>query len=142
MALAARATIGATRWTNERTMTSRGRARASDRRARGAVVASGKIDFTDAGCFELPYAPVAEALLPEGPWKVVEGGVCAAKGFKVAGYKAGLRATGTRADCALIVADEDATCAGIFTTNIMCAAPVKNRFDQNDLKLSLGPHQL
>ena len=124
MAVAARATIGATRWTNERATRRRGRARASDRRARGAVVASGKIDFTDAGCFELPYAPVAEALLPEGPWKVVEGGVCAAKGFKVAAYKAGLRAKGTRADCALIVADEDATCAGIFTTNIMCAAPV------------------
>ncbi len=88
------------------------------------VVRAGAIDFGDAGCFELPYAPVAESLLPSGPWKVVEGGVCAAQGFKVAGYKAGLRATGTRADCALVVADEDAACAGIFTTNIMCAAPV------------------
>jgi hypothetical protein len=66
MAFAARATIGATRWTVGRKMKMRERARTSDRRARGAVVASGKIDFTDAGCFELPYAPVAEALLPEG----------------------------------------------------------------------------
>uniref|UniRef100_A0A7S0Z8L7 Arginine biosynthesis bifunctional protein ArgJ, chloroplastic n=1 Tax=Ostreococcus mediterraneus TaxID=1486918 RepID=A0A7S0Z8L7_9CHLO len=83
-----------------------------------------KIDFNYEGAFTLPYAPVREALLPDGPWTVIDGGVCAAKGFKVAGYKAGLRKKGTRADCALIVADEDATCAGIFTTNLMCAAPV------------------
>lgn len=88
------------------------------------TVAAVKIDFNDEGSFALPYAPVREALLPPGPWTVVEGGICAAQGFKVAGYKAGLRAKGTRADCALVVADEDATCAGIFTTNLMCAAPV------------------
>ena len=94
------------------------------------VRAGAKIDFEDAGLFELPYAPVAETLLPKGPWKVVEGGVCAAKGFKVAAHKAGLRATGTRADCALVLADEDAKSAGIFTTNVMCAAPVTVCKDQ------------
>ena len=40
------------------------------------------------------------------------------------GTKAGLRATGTRADCALIVADEPAVSAGVFTQNRVAAAPV------------------
>ena len=99
-------------------------ARARSRGRRVRWIRARGIDFTDAGCFELAYAPVGESLIPSGPWKTIEGGVCAARGFKVAGYKAGLRAKGTRADCALIVADDDATCAGIFTTNVMCAAPV------------------
>lgn len=36
----------------------------------------------------------------------------------------GLRAAGPKADLALIVADADAVAAGVFTTNVMCAAPV------------------
>ena len=36
----------------------------------------------------------------------------------------GLRASGPKADLALIVADADAVAAGVFTTNVMCAAPV------------------
>lgn len=36
----------------------------------------------------------------------------------------GLRASGPKADLALIVADQDAVAAGVFTTNVMCAAPV------------------
>lgn len=36
----------------------------------------------------------------------------------------GLRASGPKADLALIVADKDAVAAGVFTTNVMCAAPV------------------
>ena len=35
-----------------------------------------KIDFNDEGAFTLPYAPVREALLPDGPWTVIDGGVC------------------------------------------------------------------
>ena len=106
------------------------RATVTTGRGMRVVRAGAKIDFEDAGLFELPYAPVAETLLPKGPWKVVEGGLCAAKGFKVAAHKAGLRATGTRADCALVLADEDAKSAGIFTTNVMCAAPVTVCKDQ------------
>ena len=36
----------------------------------------------------------------------------------------GLRASGPKADLSLIVADADAVAAGVFTTNVMCAAPV------------------
>ena len=50
--------------------------------------------------------------------------MCAPIGFKAAALKAGLRATGTRADCALIVADEPALSAGVFTKNMVAAAPV------------------
>ena len=37
---------------------------------------------------------------------------------------AGLRAAGGKADLALVVADGPAAAAGVFTTNVMCAAPV------------------
>lgn len=36
----------------------------------------------------------------------------------------GMRASGPKADLALVVADGDAAAAGVFTTNIVCAAPV------------------
>ena len=36
----------------------------------------------------------------------------------------GLRAATKKADLALIVADEPAVAAGVFTRNVMCAAPV------------------
>lgn len=36
----------------------------------------------------------------------------------------GLRASGPKADLALVVANSDAAAAGVFTTNIVCAAPV------------------
>ena len=40
------------------------------------------------------------------------------------GMHGGLRASGPKADIALIVAEDGAAAAGAFTTNIMCAAPV------------------
>ena len=40
------------------------------------------------------------------------------------GMAGGLRAKGPKADLALIVADKPATAAGVFTTNVVCAAPV------------------
>lgn len=63
--------------------------------------------------------------LPQGPWAPVPGGVTAAKGFKAAALAAGLRATPGRADAALVVADGDAVSAGVFTTNVVAAAPVQ-----------------
>ena len=123
------------------------------------------------GLFEIPAAPM-ETLIPTGPWKLVDGCVCAPKGFRAqgpaclpacspaawpalrcspapqgarphpgraprsrrpltcciclqpAGMYAGLRAAGTKGDLALIVCDTDATVAGVFTLNVMCAAPV------------------
>jgi len=74
--------------------------------------------------FQLPDAPISELLPKDASWTPIDGGVCAPIGFKAAALKAGLRATGTRADCALIVADEPALSAGVFTKNMVAAAPV------------------
>ena len=52
------------------------------------------------------------------------GGVASARGFTAAGVHAGFRADPERLDCALIVADEPASCAATFTQNVFCAAPV------------------
>ncbi|KAF7042123.1 hypothetical protein CFC21_051806 [Triticum aestivum] len=70
------------------------------------------------------YISAAPILLPDGPWKQVEGGVTAAKGFKAAGIYGGLRAKGQKPDLALVACDVDATVAGSFTTNVVAAAPV------------------
>ncbi|KAK9127134.1 hypothetical protein Syun_015931 [Stephania yunnanensis] len=76
---------------------------------------------TDQSLFSMPTAPI---LLPEGPWEQIPGGVTAAKGFKAAGMYAGLRAKGNKPDLALVTCDVDATAAGVFTTNLVAAAPV------------------
>jgi len=52
------------------------------------------------------------------------GGVVAAKGFLAAGVACGLKPSGAP-DLALIVSQRPATAAGVFTTNRVCAAPVK-----------------
>ncbi|CAM0872553.1 unnamed protein product [Alopecurus aequalis] len=70
------------------------------------------------------HISAAPILLPDGPWKQVEGGVTAAKGFKAAGIYGGLRAKGQKPDLALVACDVDATVAGAFTTNVVAAAPV------------------
>jgi len=46
------------------------------------------------------------------------------KGFKCAGISAGIKAGGVK-DMALILSESPATAAGVFTTNQVCAAPVK-----------------
>ncbi|CAH8360868.1 unnamed protein product [Eruca vesicaria subsp. sativa] len=69
----------------------------------------------------IPAAPIS---LPEGSWKQVAGGVTAAKGFKAAGMYAGLRASGKKPDLALVTCDVDAVAAGVFTMNVVAAAPV------------------
>ncbi|KAK9154254.1 hypothetical protein Sjap_001734 [Stephania japonica] len=76
---------------------------------------------TDQSLYSMPAAPI---LLPEGPWEQIPGGVTAAKGFKAAGMYAGLRAKGNKPDLALVTCDVDATAAGVFTTNLVAAAPV------------------
>ena len=52
------------------------------------------------------------------------GGVTSALGFKAAGIHAGFRKNPERFDMALVVADEPCVCAGTFTQNVFCAAPV------------------
>ena len=46
------------------------------------------------------------------------------KGFKCAGISAGIKAGGVK-DMALICSDTPAASAGVFTSNQVCAAPVK-----------------
>ncbi len=54
---------------------------------------------------------------------IIEGGVTAAKGFKAAGYAAGIKKTGSM-DMAMIMSSVPCVCAGTFTTNVVKAAPV------------------
>lgn len=42
----------------------------------------------------------------------------------ITGMFSGMRAKGPKADLALVVADKPAAAAGVFTTNVMAAAPV------------------
>lgn len=54
----------------------------------------------------------------------VEGGVAAPKGFTASGVISGIKKSGKKKDCALIVSDTTATVAGMFTQNVMKAPPV------------------
>ena len=102
------------------------------RRRTGAVVPAAsaekdgaKVDYKSDEFTVLPDAPVKD-LVPSGPWKTIEGGVCAPKGFKAAAFKAKLRASGkNQADCCLIVADKPAVVGGVFTKNRVAAAPIQ-----------------
>ena len=55
--------------------------------------------------------------------KVIEGGVTAAKGFKAASTAAGIKYK-NRTDMAMVISEEPATSAGVYTTNVVKAAPV------------------
>jgi glutamate N-acetyltransferase/amino-acid N-acetyltransferase len=67
------------------------------------------------------------------PFKKVPGSVCAPRGFKAAAVFCDIKRLGTgkgsekgrKDDLALIVSDVPAAVAGMFTTNQVCAAPVK-----------------
>ncbi len=56
--------------------------------------------------------------------EVIDGGVTAAKGFMAAGVAAGIKYT-DRKDVALVYSKEPAKVAGMFTSNVVKAAPVK-----------------
>ena len=56
-------------------------------------------------------------------WQKVTGGITAPKGYKAAGIKAGLKASGAE-DLALILSDSEAIAAGVFTTSQVRAACV------------------
>lgn len=55
----------------------------------------------------------------------IKGSICAPKGFKAAGIAVGIKPKGVKKDLALIVSDVPAITAGVFTTNIVQAAPVQ-----------------
>ena len=55
--------------------------------------------------------------------KIISGGVTAAKGFKAAGTEAGIKYK-NRKDMMLIYSETPCTAAGVFTSNVVKAAPV------------------
>ena len=57
--------------------------------------------------------------------KYIEGGVCAAKGCRAGGIHCGIRKNKTKKDLSLIVSDKEASAAAVYTTNLVCGAPIK-----------------
>ena len=56
--------------------------------------------------------------------KIIQGGVCAAKGFKANGVHCGIRKNRTKKDLALIMSEVPATTAAVYTTNLVKGAPL------------------
>lgn len=56
--------------------------------------------------------------------KIIEGGVCAAKGFTASGVHCGIRATRSKRDISLIYSEKKAACAAVYTTNLVKGAPL------------------
>ncbi|MBO5317232.1 MAG: bifunctional glutamate N-acetyltransferase/amino-acid acetyltransferase ArgJ [Oscillospiraceae bacterium] len=56
--------------------------------------------------------------------KMIEGGVCAAKGFRANGIHCGIRHNQSKKDLALIVSDVPAATAAVYTQNLVKGAPI------------------
>ena len=56
--------------------------------------------------------------------KLIEGGVCAAKGFKAGGVHCGIRKNRTKRDLSLIFSEKLCTAASVYTTNLVKGAPL------------------
>ncbi len=56
--------------------------------------------------------------------KIIDGGVCAAKGFTASGIHCGIRKNRTKKDLALIYSDVKASAAAVYTTNLVKGAPL------------------
>ncbi len=56
--------------------------------------------------------------------KKVEGGVCAAKGFSAAGVCCGIKKGSTKNDLSLIFSEKPASCAAVYTRNLVKGAPL------------------
>ena len=57
-------------------------------------------------------------------YKYIEGGVCAAKGYRANGLNCGLNPDKNKNDLCLVAADTDAVCAAVYTTNKVKGAPI------------------
>ena len=55
---------------------------------------------------------------------IINGGVCAAKGFSANGIHCGIRKNRTKRDLALIYSEKKATAAAVYTTNLVKGAPL------------------
>ena len=58
-------------------------------------------------------------------YELVNGGVCAAKGFRAGGIHCGIRKNRTKNDLSLIVSEVPATAAAVYTTNKVKGAPLE-----------------
>ncbi len=56
--------------------------------------------------------------------KIIDGGVCAAKGFTASGIHCGIRKNKTKRDLALIYSETKAATAAVYTTNLVKGAPL------------------
>ncbi len=56
--------------------------------------------------------------------KSIQGGVCAARGFKANGIHCGIRKNHTKKDLALIVSEKICSAAAVYTTNLVKGAPI------------------
>ena len=56
--------------------------------------------------------------------KMIDGGVCAAKGFKANGVYCGIRKNKSKKDIAMITSDVQANAAAVYTTNLVKGAPI------------------
>ena len=56
--------------------------------------------------------------------KLIEGGVCAAKGFTANGIHCGIRKNRSKRDLALIYSEKTASAAAVYTTNLVKGAPL------------------
>ncbi len=56
--------------------------------------------------------------------KIINGGVCAAKGIKANGIHCGIRHNRTKRDLALIYSEVPATASAVYTTNLVKGAPL------------------
>ncbi len=56
--------------------------------------------------------------------KIIDGGVCAAKGFTASGIHCGIRMNKSKKDLALIYSERVANAAAVYTTNLVKGAPL------------------
>ena len=56
--------------------------------------------------------------------RIIEGGVCAAKGFTAGGVHCGIRKSREKRDLALILSEKRASAAAVYTTNLVHGAPL------------------
>ena len=56
--------------------------------------------------------------------KIITGGVCAAKGYTASGINCGIKYRNGKRDLSLIVSETRASCAAVYTTNLVKGAPI------------------
>ena len=55
---------------------------------------------------------------------IIEGGICAAKGFTAGGVHCGIRKNKAKRDLSLIFSEKKASAAAVYTTNLVKGAPL------------------